>query len=53
MGHHSAAFTLQVYGHLQPRKEQKEVDKLDEVIAQVPKRTQDGPVNVNIASKKV
>jgi integrase len=29
MGHHSAAFTLQVYGHFQPTGNRSEVDKLD------------------------
>lgn len=29
MGHHSAAFTLQVYGHFQPTGNKSEVDKLD------------------------
>jgi hypothetical protein len=51
MGHHSAAFTLQVYGHLQRNGEQKEVDKLDEAILHVSKRTQDGPINLNVVSK--
>jgi len=32
MGHHSAAFTLQVYGHFQPTGNRSEVDKLDAVI---------------------
>jgi len=31
MGHHSAAFTLQVYGHFQPTGNRDEVDKLDDV----------------------
>lgn len=31
MGHHSAAFTLQVYGHFQPTGNRSEVDKLDTV----------------------
>jgi integrase len=52
MGHHSAAFTLQVYGHLQPRRESKEVDKLDEAITAVPRRTQGGPADLNAVSKK-
>jgi integrase len=29
MGHHSAAFTLQAYGHFQPTGNKSEVDKLD------------------------
>ncbi|MBI3797502.1 MAG: tyrosine-type recombinase/integrase [Deltaproteobacteria bacterium] len=29
MGHHSAAFTLQVYGHFQPTGNRSAVDKLD------------------------
>ena len=31
MGHHSAAFTLQVYGHFQPTGSRSEVDKLDAI----------------------
>lgn len=31
MGHHSAAFTLQTYGHFQPSGNRSEVDKLDAV----------------------
>lgn len=43
MGHHSAAFTLQVYGHFQPNGSKSEVDKLDNVVLPGPGRTLYGP----------
>ena len=36
MGHHSAAYTLQTYGHLQPTGNKDEVDKLDAVMTRKP-----------------
>lgn len=31
LGHHSAAFTLKVYGHLMPRGSRRAVDALDDI----------------------
>jgi len=45
MGHHSAAFTLQVYGHLQATGNRSEVDKLDKAVLSGPGRTRDGPTD--------
>lgn len=36
LGHHSAAFTLRVYGHLLPRGDRRAVDVLDEVTTRNP-----------------
>jgi len=39
LGHHSAGFTLKVYGHLIPRGERRGVDKLDDAIGRNPRAT--------------
>ncbi len=40
LGHHSAAFTLKVYGHLLPRRGRRGVDVLDEAAIRNPHATE-------------
>jgi integrase len=42
LGHHSAAFTLAVYGHLLPRGDRRAVDRLDDVSERKPGATETG-----------
>jgi len=39
LGHHSAAFTLRVYGHLMPRQGRRGVDALDDASIRNPRAT--------------
>ena len=43
LGHHSAAFTLAVYGHLIPRADHRAVDSLDDVTTPNPAATEARP----------
>jgi integrase len=40
LGHHSAAFTLKVYGHLLPRGDRRAVDALDDATIRNPAATE-------------
>ena len=40
LGHHSAAFTLSVYGHLLPRGDRRAVDALDDATIRNPHATE-------------
>jgi integrase len=46
LGHHSAAFTLTVYGHFVPRAHHRGVDRLDDVTGRNPAATDRSPAEI-------
>jgi integrase len=47
LGHHSAAFTLTVYGHFVPRAHHRGVDRLDDVTVRNPAATNRTPAEIS------
>ena len=52
LGHHSAGFTLKVYGHLIPRQGRRGVDALDEAIIRKPDATEHQATSLEASSSR-